>query len=235
MYFMKNFLLAILFFPLIANSQITKDTLIVNSNDFNFGLPIRDGNNVVYEFILSLDSNYTESDIYENMKATLSLISKNSGISVNTFPIFKIYSNDPLIFEDKSSNRFIYQLNFRTIKKNGEPDGIVNDLIYFLKADVRVKGNRIKITLKDIDLYFQSMGVAFLVGTQNSLFKVSFNGFNADMVGNVEGADAVIENGVYKTKNYMAKRIFTVDYKIRNVIIDYLIGEMEKNIRDSKF
>lgn len=229
------FCIILLFSFQTSYSQISKDTLIVNSNDFNFGLPIRDGNNVVYEFILNLDTNYKESEIYENMKATLSLISKNSGISVNTFPIFKVYSNDPLLFEDKNSNRFIYQLNFRTIKKNGEPDGIVNDLIYFLKADVRVKGNRIKITFKDIDLYFQSMGVAFLVGTQNSLFKVSFNGFNADMVGNVEGADAIIENGVYKTKNYMAKRIFTVDYKIRNVIIDYLIAEMEKNIRDSKF
>jgi len=232
---MKNFLLVILLFPLTVNAQFTKDTLVVNSNDFNFRLPIRDGNNVVYEFILNLDTNYIESEIYENMKATLSLISKNSGISVNSFPIFKVYANDPLIFEDKNSNRFIYQLSFRTIKKNNEPDGIVNDLIYFLKVDVRVKGNLLKIILKDIDLYFQSMGVAFLFGSQNSLFKVSFNGFNADMVGNVEGADAVIENGIYKTKNYMAKRIFTVDYKIRNVIIDYLIGEMEKNIRDSKF
>lgn len=224
-----------MFSPIFGFSQTNSDSLNIVSDDFNFLLPIRDGNNVTYEFIMNLDSTLTESVIYENIKATLSIISKNSGVGVNTFPIFKVYGSEPLLFEDKNSNRMIFQLSFRTIRKDGEPDAIINDLFYFIKADIRIKGNRIKFTFKDINLYFQSKGVAFLVGAQNSLFKLSFNGFKADMVGNVEGSDAMISNGTYNTKNYMAKRIFTIDYKLRNVILSYLISEMNKSIRDSNF
>lgn len=232
---MKNLILLFLMIPILGISQNNSDSLNVVSDDYNFFLPIRDGNNVTYEFVISLDSTLNENTIYENLKASLTVISKNSGIGVNSFPIFRIYGSEPLLFEDRNTNRMIFQLNFRTLKKEGEPDGIVNDLIYFLKADIRIKGNRIKFTFKDIDMYFQSKGVAFLVGPQNSLFKLSFNGFKADMVGNVEGSDAIITDGIYNTKNYMAKRIFTIDYKIRNVILSFLISEMNKNIRDSKF
>ena len=32
-----------------------------------------------------------------------------------------------------------------------------------------------------------------------------------------------------------AKRIYTIDYKIRNYFINNLINQLQKNIRDSKF
>ena len=33
----------------------------------------------------------------------------------------------------------------------------------------------------------------------------------------------------------MAKRIYTVDYKIKNVIIPYIVSEMYKTVKDSNF
>lgn len=235
---MRKILIVLMIIPLLSKSQNNLDSLNIVSDNLNFLMPIRDGNNVTYEFISTLDSNYTENIIYENTKAALSILSKNSGVGVNTYQIFKVYGSEPLLFEDKASNRMIFQLNFRTLRKEGEPEDIVNDLLYFLKADIRIKGNRIKFTFKDIDLYFQSKGAAFLVGAQNSLFKINFNGFLGSMVGvttDGNGDNPKIIDGILERSKYDAKRIYTVDYKLRNVIVPYLISEINKNIRDSKF
>jgi hypothetical protein len=91
---------------------------------------------------------------------------------------------------------------------------------------------------KDIDLYYQSKGMALLIGNSMSLFKVNFNGFLGSLVGVTnDGSGEVpkIENGLLKRPNYDAKRIYTIDYKIRNYFINNLINQLQKNIRDSKF
>lgn len=234
---MKKMILFLLVIPFFGLSQRNLDSLNIISNDFSFLLPIRDGNNVVYEFIEELDSNYTEDEIYNNLKVSLSLMTKSSSVSANN-SLFSVYSSDPLLYEDKNNKRVIFQCNFRTIKKEGEPDFIIEDLLYFLKTDIRVKGNKLKIIIKDIDLYYQSKGMAMLVGNSMSLFKVNFNGFLGSLVGVTnDGSGEVpkIENGLLKRPNYDAKRIYTIDYKIKYAIIPFLISEIYKNIRDSKF
>jgi hypothetical protein len=171
------------------------------------------------------------------LKLSLSLMTKGSSVSANN-SLFSVYSSDPLLYEDKNNKRIIFQINYKTIKKEGEPDFIIEDLLYFLKTDIRVKGSRVKFIIKDIDLYYQSKGMALLIGNSMSLFKVNFNGFLGSLVGVTnDGSGEVpkIENGLLKRPNYDAKRIYTIDYKIRNVIIPFLISEINKNIKDSKF
>jgi hypothetical protein len=234
---MKKSILFLLLCPIFGLTQNSYDSLKIVSNDYSFLLPIRDGNNVVYEFIEELDSNYTEDEIYNNLKLSLSLMTKGSSVSANN-SLFSVYSSDPLLYEDKNNKRIIFQINYKTIKKEGEPDFIIEDLLYFLKTDIRVKGSRVKFIIKDIDLYYQSKGMALLIGNSMSLFKVNFNGFLGSLVGVTnDGSGEVpkIENGLLKRPNYDAKRIYTIDYKIRNVIIPFLISEINKNIKDSKF
>ena len=223
--------------PILGLSQNNLDSLNIISNDYSFLLPIRDGNNVVYEFITELDSNNTEDEIYNNLKVSLSLMTKGSSVSANN-SLFSVYSSDPLLYEDKNSKRIIFQINYRTIKKVGEPDFIIEDLLYFFKTDIRVKGNKIKFIIKDIDLYYQSKGMALLIGNSMSLLKVNFNGFLGSIVGFTnDGSGEVpkIENGILERPNYDAKRIYTIDYKIRTYVISNIINQLQKNIRDSKF
>ena len=128
---MKKLILFLLLFPNFGLTQNSYDSLKIVSNDYSFLLPIRDGNNVVYEFITELDSNNTEDEIYDNLKVSLSLMTKGSSVSANN-SLFSVYSSDPLLYEDKNNKRIIFQINDRTIKKEGEPDFIIEDLLYFL-------------------------------------------------------------------------------------------------------
>ena len=66
---MKKLILFLLLFPIFGLTQNSYDSLKIVSNDYSFLLPIRDGNNVVYEFITELDSNNTEDEIYDNYKS----------------------------------------------------------------------------------------------------------------------------------------------------------------------
>ena len=225
---MKKFLVLTILLPIFAIAQ--SDTLFMKSDDILIKLPIKENNFVVYEFIHYTDTTLSDEVIYQNLKSTLSVITKQSSIGLNN-PLFKVYGGEPLLFDDKDSKHFIFQLSFGTIKKEDEPEYIIPDLVYFAKADIRIKNHRIKFVLKDISCYFQSKGAIFLVGAANSVFVYDFNGFpSKDNQGKSK-----INGNVYETNNYMAKRIFTVDYKIKNVIIPLLISEMYKTIKDSNF
>jgi len=225
---MKKFFIFIFLFPTFAIAQ--SDTLFMKSDDILIKLPIKENNFVVYEFIQNIDSTLSDEEIYQNLKSTLSVITKQTSIGLNN-PLFKVYGGEPLLFDDKDSKHFIFQLSFRTIKKDDESDLIIPNLVYFTKADIRIKNHRVKFVLKDIDCYFQSKGAVFLVGAANSVFKYDFNGFP----NNENGENSKIVNNVYETNNYMAKRIYTVDYKIKNMIIPYIVSEMYKTIKDSNF
>ena len=227
-YKMKKFLVFIFLLPIFAIAQ--SDTLFMKSDDILIKLPIKENNFVVYEFIQNIDTTLSDETIYQNLKSTLSVITKQSSIGLNN-PLFKVYGGDPLLFDDKDSKHLIFQLSFSTIKKDDEPDFIIPNLVYFAKADIRIKNHRIKFIIKDINCYFQSKGAVFLVGAANSVFRYDFNGFPIDE----NGGNSKIENNVYETNNYMAKRIYTVDYKIKNVIIPYIVSEMYKTVKDSNF
>jgi hypothetical protein len=225
---MKKFLVLIFILPIFAIAQ--SDTLFMKSDDILIKLPIKENNFVIYEFIQNIDTTLSDETIYQNLKSTLSVITKQSSIGLNN-PLFKVYGGDPLLFDDKDSKHLIFQLSFSTIRKDGEPDFIIPNLVYFAKADIRIKNHRIKFVIKDINCYFQSKGAVFLVGAANSVFVYDFNGFpSKDNEGNLK-----INGNVYETNNYMAKRIFTVDYKIKNVIIPFIISEMYKTVKDSNF
>ncbi len=222
---MKYFILLFIALPIIGFSQ--KDTLVLKSNDIIVNLPVKENNYVTYEFIQNLDTTLSDEVIYQNLKSTLAVITKQSSVGLNN-PLFKIYTTtDPLIFEDKDSKHFIFQLILRTIKKEDDPDDVVANLIYFSKIDVRIKNHRAKVVIKDIDCYFQSVGAALLVGNANSVFKYSFNGF--------PDSNNKIIDGVLETNNYMAKRIFTVDFKIKSAVLPYIFSEMYKNIKENDF
>jgi hypothetical protein len=227
-YKMKKILVLMYLLPIFGIAQ--SDTLFMKSDDILIKLPIKENNYVVYEFIENIDTTLSDETIYQNLKSTLSVITKQTSIGLNN-PIFKVYGGDPLLFDDKDSKHFIFQLSFRTVKKEDESDNIIPNLVYFTKADIRIKNHRIKFVLKDIDCYFQSKGAVFLVGAANSVFKYDFNGFPT----NENGENSKIVNNVYETNNYMAKRIYTVDYKIKNMLIPFIVSEMYKTIKDSNF
>ena len=44
-----------------------------------------------------------------------------------------------------------------------------------------------------------------------------------------------IKDGVYQLNNYMAKRLFTIDYKLKYKIYPFLINEVKKNIKANDF
>lgn len=225
---MKNLLIAFLIVPILGLSQ--SDTLLMKSDDIIVKLPIKENNFVVYEFINNLDTSLSDEIIYQNLKSTLSVITKQTSIGL-TNPLFKVYQGDPLLFEDKESKHLIFQLSFRTLKKEEDPEYIIPDMVYFTKIDIRIKNHRVKFVFKDIDCYFQSKGAAFLAGPSNSLFNYDFNGFPSK---ENDGGSKIVDN-VYEANNYMAKRVFTVDYKLKSAIVPFILNELNKTIKDSNF
>jgi hypothetical protein len=224
---MKSLLLILLILPIISFSQ--KDTLAFESNQIQFILPANDNYQVIYEFIEMFDSTLSDEAIYQNFKYSLSVITKQASIGL-TNPLFKAYtSNDPMLFEDKESKHVIFQFMSRTLKNNDDPDEIVPDMVVLSKIDIRVKNHKARMIVKDIDCYFSSAGLAFIGGAENSLVNYDFNKL-ADPNGQYK---LKITDGVYQLNNYMAKRLFTIDYKMRNKIVPFIISEVRKNIRSN--
>jgi hypothetical protein len=227
--YMKSLFLILISIPIITFSQ--KDTLVLESNQIRFALPANDSYQVIYEFIEKFDSTLSDEVIYQNFKYSLSVITKQASIGL-TNPLFKAYtSSDPMLFEDKESRHVIFQFMSRTLKNSDDPEEIVPDMVVLSKIDIRVKNHKARIIFKDIDCYFSSAGLAFVGGAENSLVNYNFNKF-ADPYGENQ---LKIKDGVYQLNNYMAKRLFTIDYKLKYKIYPFLINEVKKNIKENDF
>jgi hypothetical protein len=226
---MKSLFLILISIPIIAFSQ--KDSLKLQSSQILFILPANDNYQVIYEFIEKFDSTLSDEVIYQNFKYSLSVITKQASIGLSN-PLFKAYtSSDPMLFEDKESKHVIFQFMSRTLKNSDDPEEIVPDMVVLSKIDIRVKNHKARIIFKDIDCYFSSAGAAFLVGAENSLVNYDFNKF-ADPYGQYQ---LKITDGVYQLKDNMARRIFTIDYKLKYKIFPFIINEVKKNIKANDF
>lgn len=226
---MRIITLLLIAFPCFTSAQL--DSLTIRSNRIDVKLPMNENYQIVYEFIEKFDTAISDENLYQNFKYTLSVLTKQSSIGL-TNSLFKINtSNDPLLFENKDSRHMIFQFMSRTLKNNDDPDDVVPDMVVLTKVDVRVKNHRVKITFKDIDCYFTSTGLAIVGGAENSMVNYDFNKLTAPTD---DGSLKVID-GVYKVNNYVSKRIFTVDYKLKNKIVPYIVSEVKKNMKENDF
>jgi len=226
---MKLWYLFLILLPLKSFTQ--KDSVTIKSNKLEFRMPVNESKQVVYDFIEKFDSTISDETIYQNFKYTLSVLTKQSSIGVSN-PLFKVNtSNDPLLFENKESRHLIFQFMFRSVKTNDDPDEIVPDMVIFTKIDVRIKNHRVKVTFKDVDLYFTSTGLAIVGGAENSMVNIDFN----QLLNQTNNADNNNEDGIFQYNNYSTKRIFTTDYKLKNKISQYIFNAVRKNMKESDF
>ncbi len=120
---------------------------------------------------------------------------------------------------------------FRSVKTNDDPDEIVPDMVIFTKIDVRIKNHMVKVTFKDVDLYFTSTGLAIVGGAEKGMVNIDFN----QLLNQTNNADNNNEDGIFHFNNYSTKRIFTTDYKLKYKIYPFIINEVKNNIKANDF
>ena len=211
--------------PITAWSQI--DSITVTSGNFSIRLPIKTDRSIEYEKIYEFNPKYSTKEIFASIKPSLTNFYSNAAIGLNeNHSLFKVYGGDPILSEDKDLNRISIQMKFYSLKNVGEPDDIIPNIIVFMKADFIVKEHRMKVIIKDINAYYQSNGLAIVAGAAMSLLQLPFNNIK-----NYINA----ETNTYETKNYEAKRIYTVDYKLRKLINNAIYPLLEKHLEASNF
>lgn len=222
---LKLLILASIIIPIAAWSQT--DSLTIASGSFTFKLPIKQDKSIEYEKVYEFNSKYSAKEIFASIKPSLTNFYSNSAIGLNeNHSLFKVYGGDPILSEDKDLNRISIQMKFYSLKNVGEPEDIVPNIIVFMKADFIVKENRMKVIIKDINAYYQSNGLAIVAGPAMSLLHLPFDNMKNHMNQ---------ETTTYETKNYEAKRIFTVDYKLKRLINNAIYPLIQKHLEASNF
>jgi hypothetical protein len=225
---MKSILLLVVLFPVLVFSQAKKDSIFVKGEDYKFYLHSSDGLNVSYEFIKVFDSTYSENSIFESIRSVLK--QEVSQMATNAI----VYQ--PTILDDKENKHLIIKLIYTTVKKDGDPKNIISGLTFTTAADIRVKGNKAKFIFKDLDLFDRDFyaGTGAYSNNVGTDFRISLNGFITGSMILYGIKDKTVVNNVYESKNYIASRIYSVDYKMKN-IINYLFALANKNLSESNF
>jgi hypothetical protein len=205
---MKHSVFLIFFIFIISDVFSQNDSLWVTYPGDGFNLPISSDRKIVYQNVYEFNEKTKSSEIYSCIKPSLAEFYNRASIGLNDRnSLFKEYSDNPVIYEDKESGKISLQLSFRSVKHDNEPESIKDGLIIYCKADFIIRENKLKMIIKNINFYFQSTGVAILIGRENSLLKGEFDNFK----------DKLNESGFLTPSEYLFKRIFTVDFKIRKL------------------
>jgi len=223
-----KYLLLFLLLPLHSLSQVKKDSILVKGEDYKFYLHSSDGLNVNYEHIQVFDSTFSENSIFESIRSVLK--QETSQMATNAI----VYQ--PIILEDKDNRHLIIKLLYSTVKKDGDPKNIISGLTFATTADIRVKGNKVKFIFKDLDLYDRDFFTSASSYSNNvgTDFRISLNGFITGSMIQYGITDKTVINNVYESKNFIASRIFTVDYKMKKIITT-LNSLIVKNLSESSF
>jgi hypothetical protein len=223
-----KYLIFFILLPLQAFTQLKKDSIQVRAEDYKFYLHSQDALNVNYEYLQVFDSVYSDNTIFEAIRSVMK--QETSQMATNAI----VYQ--PIILDDKDNKHLIIKLLYNTVKKDGEPKNIISGLTFSTIADIRVRGNKVKFILKDLELYDRD----FFSGSSNysnnigTDFRISLNGFITGSMLQYGITDKTIINNVYETKNFIASRIYTVDYKVKK-IFSYINTLILKNLSESNF
>jgi hypothetical protein len=223
-----KYLLLFLLLPLHSLSQAKKDSILVKGEDYKFYLHSTDGLNINYEFIHTYDTAYSEKTIFESIRSVFKQETSQMSTNVNVY--------QPVILDDKDNRHLILKLLYSTVKKEGEPKNIIAGITYSTIVEIRVKGNRAKFIYKDLELYDRDFfaGANSYSNNVGTDFSISLNGFITGSMVKYGINDKTVINNVYETKNFIASRINTVDYKIKKVN-DLFYTLSVKNLSESNF
>ena len=223
-----KYLLLFLLIPLHGFNQVKKDSILVKGEDYKFYLHSTDGLNVNYEFIQTYDSTYSEKSIFESIRAVIK--QETSQMSTN------LITYQPFILDDRDNKHLMIKLLYSTVKKDDEPKNIISGITYSTIAEIRVKENRAKFIFKDLELYDRDFFAGRNTYSNNvgSDFSISLNGFITGSMIRYGINDKTVINNVYDTKNFIASRIFTVDYKMKKMN-NYFYSLTIKNLTESNF
>ncbi len=190
-------------FLLFAINSFSQDSIIFRYPVQPFTCPLESGK-VVYSNIIEFDSTYSEELIYKNLKKSLPELFLKPQIEVKN--IFEARGIDKQILsEDFESKTITATIIYKTLEI---PDlkEIKGDIIVFTNATFIVKGNRMKIVLKDVEGYFTNAGLGALLGSSMSLLNL-----------NLDALLKLKENNEVPLNRYEGKRTYTIDFYTKHI------------------